>query len=350
MGELDIQRDVCFVGLGTSAPCYYRAMLPAMALGSDWVGVAGFPPKLQWLTGSVRGESRMPDFIDDYSIVVLQQPAGQPWVKMIEAMQSAGKKVIFEVDDYLHGIAEREDHQFKQNFDQRMLLQYEDAMHACDGIITSTEYLLRKYKKFNTNIYLCRNGIDLRRYELTRPKRDTVNIGWAGATGHTNAMMPWMNGVLSVMQEKPEVSFVSIGQPFADAILPYLEDKSRALSVPWCAIEQYPSAMTMIDIALAPTGGGGWYRGKSDLRWLEAGALGIPIVARSNVYREIEDGVTGFIAESPQVMVQRLMELVGDRALRERIGEQAREHVRAHRSIESMSKEWADAFQQIHDG
>lgn len=347
MGEdLNIKRDVVMVGLGTTAPCYYRVMLPAMQLGCDWVGVVGAPPKLRWVTGGVRGESKMPDFVDDYSIVVLQQPAGKLWMDFVETMQGLGKKVVVEVDDYLHGIKGREDHQFQHAFDDKMILGWEEILRKADGVICSTEYILKKYRKFNENIYLCPNGIDLRRYALTRRENDTVNIGWAGATGHTNTIMPWINQLLGVMQVKPETTFISIGQPFADAIRPHVGDQ-RAISVPWAAIEQYPSAMSMMDIALAPAGGGGWYLGKSDLRWLEAGALGIPIIARSRIYREIEEGVTGFLAESPQVMVEKLMALIGDKNLRTTVGRQAQEHIRKHRSIEKMSENWEDALRKI---
>lgn len=334
------------VGLGSSIPCYYRIMLPAMALSCDWVGVVGEPPHLGWTTGGVRGESQLPDFIDNYKVVVLQQPHGEAWVKMIHAMQERGKKVLFEVDDYLHGINEREDHQFKDAFDQKAMLRFEEAIRACDGVICSTEYILRKYAKFNDNMYLCRNGIDLKRYDLGKPKRETVNIGWAGATGHLKAVIPWLNQVFMVMQMKPETCFISIGQNFADALK---EFGDRAISVPWAAIEQYPAAMTMFDIALAPGGSGGWYRGKSDLRWLEAGALGVPIIARPNIYPEIEDGVTGFHAANPNVMIERLTELVGDKELRERVGKQARDYIREHRSIEAMSGQWRDAFNAIHN-
>jgi hypothetical protein len=51
--------------------------------------------------------------------------------------------------------------------------------------------------------------------------------------------------------------------------------------------------MTMIDVALAPAGKTGFHRAKSDLRWLEAGALGIPVIASPELYHDIEHGVTG---------------------------------------------------------
>lgn len=347
MSELNPKEDVCFLGLGVSAPCYYRVMLPAMALGADWAGVHGYPPKLHYATGRVKGESKLPDLIDDYKVVVIQQPKGESWEQMITALQEAGKKVVFEVDDYLHGVNERPDHGFKDAFDKRALVLYERCMRMADALIVSTEYIARKYKKYNPNVYVCQNGIDLKRYALTRPKRSTVNIGWAGATGHLEAIRPWISQVYHVMMQRPEVSFVSIGQNFADGLKPLLENPDRAVSIPFCAIEQYPSAMSMIDIALGPAGGGSWYKGKSDLRWLEAAALGIPIIARPSVYPEIEPGVTGFHATAPHEMVPILMELLNDPELRERVGAQAKEHVTKHRSMKTMSEVWADALQAI---
>jgi len=347
MGELDIEKDVCMIGLGVTAPCYYRIMLPAMQMKCDWAGVNGLPPKLHWVTGSVKGDSKMPDLIDDYKVVIIQQPSGGAWLQMIETMQEHGKKVVFEVDDYLHGINKREDHEFASSFDQRALLLFEDCMRAADAMIVSTDYIAQKYKKYNPNIYVCRNGIDLARYNLTKPKRDTVNIGWAGATGHTKSMMPWLNQVNGVMQQKPETTFVSIGMPFAQALRPYVGEE-RAITIPWAAIEQYPSAMSMFDIALAPGGGSGWYKGKSDLRWLEASALGIPIIARPSIYPEIEHGVTGFHATSPNEMVEYLMAMIGDAGLRERIGINAKEYVTVYRRIEKMAEGWRNALRGIH--
>ena len=64
-------------------------------------------------------------------------------------------------------------------------------------------------------------------------------------------------------------------------------------------IEVYPASMTLFDIAIAPSAENNLFRGKSDLRWLEASALGIPLVAHPEVYPEIEDGVTGVHARTP---------------------------------------------------
>lgn len=348
MTEFDLQRDVCMVGVGTSAVCYYRVMMPAIQLGVDWCGVFGRPPKLQVMTGSVHKTTKAPDLIGDYKVVVLQQPKGEAWEQTIEAMQAAGKKVIFEVDDYLHGVEDRggEDTGTVHGFDKRALILYERCMRLCDAMIVSTDYLAAKYKKFNSNIYVCHNGIDPRRYKLTRPERETVNIGWAGASGHLKAMAPWINVVNAVMMQRENTCFVSVGQNYADALKPNVGEH-RAIAIPFTALEQYPAAMSMFDIALAPGGGGTWYRGKSDLRWLEASALGVPIIARPSIYREIEDRVTGFHATGPHEMAPILMELLNDADLRRKVGAAAKEYVLNHRTVKQTAQEWADAFRAV---
>lgn len=353
--EFDPTR-VVFLGHGQSAVCYYRCMLPAMQMGADWVAVLGEPPKLHVPSGLVRDRktgqpvSRVPDLLsDDYDIVVMQQPFGGNWVKLIDTLRDRGKVVLYEIDDYLHGIKSEKDHLYREHFTRTFLSDVEWAMKHCDGIICSTEYIASQYRHFNKKVYVCPNGIDTRRYDLTRPKRSAVNIGWAGATGHLAAIEPWLPAVGQIMRMREEVNFVSIGRTdFADGFAKVFGEH-RAIGTPWAAIEQYPGAMTMMDIALAPARASNWWRGKSDLRWLEASALGIPVVADPQNYGEIEDEETGFLAESPQHVFEILVRLVSDRKLRRGVGAQASAHVRENRSMKAMVENWTRTFTEILD-
>lgn len=333
---------VLFIGLGDSAVAWYRCILPAMFMGADWVGLSGEPPKLRFHTGLVQGETKMAN-IPEYDVVVIQQPRGKGWLKIIRELQSAGKRVYFEIDDYVHAIRGMEDHDFKEFFDKPALATLELNMRVADGIICSTDFIARRYKRFNANTMVCENGVDTGRYAMTRPPRPTVNVGWAGATGHKKGVMAWLDRVGHVMERHDNTCFVSIGQDFA-AYFKEAFGARRALSIPWTMIDTYPSAMTTFDVALAPAGEGNFFRGKSDLRWVEAGALGIPTIADPRVYHHITDGVDGFHAATPDELEDVLELVITDADLRTAVGERAKLYVADHRDMRVAVGAWRDAL------
>jgi glycosyltransferase involved in cell wall biosynthesis len=157
--------------------------------------------------------------------------------------------------------------------------------------------------------------------------------------------MPWLQAVANVMFRCENTCFVSIGQPFAEPFKEHFAD--RAISIPFTMLETYPAAMTMFDIALAPAGRGLFYRGKSDLRWLEAGALGIPVIGSPKVYPLIEHGVTGFHASSAEEVEDLLLDLVRDEEKRTRVGESVQRYVLEERSMERGVEQWQRALGEV---
>lgn len=337
---------VLFVGIATTPLCWYRCALPARALGADWIGVSGEPPALGIQTGETPTVKGVADFFD-YDIVVLQQPRGPAWVRQIRELQAAGVTVLYEVDDYLHGVRKAKDHAFADHFDRKLLAAAELAMGVCDGLICSTDYIATRYRAFNRNAWVCENGLDCGRYSLTHVERDTVTIGWAGGTAHLPALLPWLRELSGVMDVRPQTRWMSVGipghaQPFIDCF-----GADRAIGLPWAPLESYPAAMSSFDIALAPATNSGFFRGKSDLRWLEASALGVPLIADPMLYSSIEDGVTGLHASTPAQARDAMLALVDDPALRAGIGTAARDYVRTHRSSAAVAPQWAAAFAEV---
>jgi glycosyltransferase involved in cell wall biosynthesis len=336
---------VIFVGIGATPVCYYRCALPAHTMGADWVGVHGDPPKLIIDTGVVKGKTQKPVLLGgDYDVMVLQEVYGEGWLNLIEDAQGQGVRVIYEINDYLHGIPKLGDHDFAAFFPPERLRGVELCMAAADAVTVTTKYLKTKYRKFAKRIYIVPNGIDPKRYDLELPDRgDNINVGWAGATGHIQALEPWLVKVAHLMDAMPNTNFVSIGQPLADMFTARFGD--RAISVPWAAIEQYPAAMTLLDIALAPAANTKFHRGKSDLRWLEAGALGIPAVVNPILYPEMQHGVTGFAALNQEQVFEYMLILANDPRIRAEMGEAVRTHVRENRTIDAMLPKWQRALE-----
>jgi glycosyltransferase involved in cell wall biosynthesis len=341
---MDLPRTL-FVSRGNKAPAWYRCALPALALDCAWVCYGNEPPDLQLAWGKSQQDLAFSD-LSGYEVLIVQQPAGKGWMKAIREWQRQGIVVLADIDDYLRGVAKRGDHDFAQNYTKQRLEEYELCLRVVDGVICSTQWLADRYRSLNPVTYVCQNGIDLKRFAVTPPERAHVGVGWSGATGHTEAILPWLKELTVVMRERADVHFVSLGQAFADL---FVEEfgAARALKVPFTSLDVYPAAMAHYDIALAPAGASNFFRGKSDLRWLEASAVGLPTIADPRVYPEIEHGVTGFHASTPAEMGAILRELIADPALRRRVGAAAKADVTERRSAQATARQWAAVLQSV---
>jgi glycosyltransferase involved in cell wall biosynthesis len=336
--------DVLFVGRGPSVVSWYRTGMPAFNLGCDWMALEGKPPNLRMVASLKRG-GHVPSKLDRYKIVILQQVAGSEWLREIRRLQNKGVKVVYEVDDYLHGVRKVKSHRAREAFSKKRLAEFELCMRVCDAIIVSTQRLKRLYGKFNPHVYVCRNFIEERRYRFELPERKMINIGWAGGEGHLEAVQAWLPAIGAILEEYPETRFVSMGLPVADL----LDRHEQAISLPFISIENFPAALTNFDLAIAPAGRGAFYAAKSDLRWLETGALGIPLVADPFVYGDLEHDVTGIVAETAGDVVEGLKLLIEDADKRKKISENVRKHVLEERSIEPGVSQWENVFISVAD-
>jgi glycosyltransferase involved in cell wall biosynthesis len=338
----DLPRTL-FVARRRTAVAWYRCVLPAEFLGADWIAVDDKTGEVEQVSG---GRPIPLSEWSGYDVVVLQQPRGTAWLSRIRELQAAGVRVLYEIDDYVHAVRKARDHDFKGAFDKHALRELELAMRATDGLICSTEWLAGRYRAFNPRVHVCRNGLDLGRYAMTLPPRDAAVIGWAGGTGHKNAVRPWLAAVADVMRARPDVRFHSVGQPF-DRLLAREFGPERCTGTPFTSLETYPAAMTQFDVAIAPAGPGNFFRGKSDLRFLEAAALGQAVIGDPVVYPTIEPGVTGLHAATVDEVREHLFALVDDRGERDRLGANARAYVERERDMRVMAQQWANVLSGV---
>jgi glycosyltransferase involved in cell wall biosynthesis len=336
-----------FLGWGVSVVSYYRAFLPAVALGADYVAwVADDKAQEFHLVTGLGARPPKREELFDYDVIVIQQPRGVQWLKFIRELQAAGVTVLYEIDDYVQSARKIKSHELTDVFDAEFVGQMEMAMRVTDGIVCSTDYLARRYRRFNDRTWACYNGIDLNRYAWPTPAREGVTIGWAGGVGHKASLARWQPAIREVLAKRPQTRFMSVGY---GAAVDYIEEfgPERAIGLPSGKIEVYPASMKMFDVAIAPSSESNLFKGKSDLRWLEASALGIPLVAHPETYPGIDDGVSGVHARTPREVEAALLDLVDDQEKRERIGAQAYAYVSEHRRIEVAAERWRDVLLEV---
>ena len=345
---MSVHPRTLFVGRGNSGICWYRSALPAAALGADWLGVVGEPGALQCVTGgfdAVLDENAW----SGYDVVVLQLVHGKAWNRRIAELQDAGVTVLYEIDDDLRGVAAEPGHEFARLFPPQRLRAHEAAIRACDGLICSTRALSERLADLHDLRFVCENGIDLARYPYPLPQRDSVTIGWAGGTGHERALRPWLGAVEAVLEAHPHARFRTVGQPYGRELAERFGPE-RAGAVPFAALDSYPAAMAAFDVALAPAAPSAFFTAKSDLRFLEAAALGLPVVADPVVYPTLVHGETGLHAASPAEAREHLEALVTDPELRRRLGTAARAYVERERAMPVAAHRWAIALATARAG
>lgn len=331
-----VKSGVLFLGIEGTPQNYYRCVLPARTLGCDWLGVTmGF----NVLSGEVDGKYGTPDPFG-YETVVVQQAAGSDWEERLLRLKRAGIRVVYEIDDYLHGVKDVPEHTFRSFFGLRSNLKaYEQCMELSDALVVSTQFLAERYRKHCPGpTYVCRNGIDPSRFALHRANRKYMTVGIAGATGHVAPLLKWLNGgVLEAVASRPAARFATIGvhTAVAEAVEKVLP--GRVSGVPFSAFETYPAAMLEADVLLAPAGGQLWHRGKSDLRWLEASALGIPCVCDARGYPEASLHVS-----TPAEAAREVAYLLDHPDLAEQTGAADRNRVLETRAFPQAAEAWRE--------
>lgn len=277
----------------------------------------------------------------DHRVIVVQNCWYDWQLKMITKMQQSGAKVLFNCDDWIKGIGRRTDsHGHADIFKKRDTLDTHFRMLSlCDGIIASTPWIAEKLYAYNPNIAIARNGIDPGRYT---PWMDVVRdmgviIGWAGGTGHRDALRAISEPVSRVVRDNPEVSLWIVGQDESDLF------SCPVHRVDWSDMHLYPQQLACFDINLAPALDNDFYRGKSQLRLYEAMTLGTPSVVHP-MYDEV--GMAGSIARTSDQWYGILSALVHDEELRNRQRYYAIEQAKEV-TIDARIGEWVTAIDQL---
>lgn len=218
-----------------------------------------------------------------------------------------------------------------------------------DGLIVSTPYLKEIYSEFNSNIWVIPNCIDFKIWNGSGKKaRPGIRIGWAGGANHDGDLKLLEPAIKSIVSKHKDVEFVFFhGLPEFLRGLPGVKHLKN-----WARIDRYPRTMESqdFDIYVSPLVDNAFNRGKSNLRWIEASAMGIPSVC-SNVghfAETVRNGEDGFLAEDGEF--EKYLEiLINDKTLRKRMGMNARKRVFEDFNVDKVVFDYVKALEECVD-
>lgn len=260
-------------------------------------------------------------------------------------------KLVYEIDDDLWNISESNPAAFQWfiNGYDRITKTYHDVpsnilanITVADRVTVTTEALANLIRPMNENVVIVPNYIPGWVLDWERPRNERVTIGWMGSSTH---QMDWDQAAQPVarfFKQNPDVRFHLIGGNYTRELkIP----KNQAKYTQWIdGVENVWRAIDF-DIALAPLRPHVFNQSKSNLKALEAAALGIPIVASDcGPYPEfVEHGKTGFLVKRDHEWGKFLRELVNDAAMREEMGAAARDKARGW-ILEDHADQWLSAL------
>lgn len=326
-------REVLFVCGIEGAPLRYRARLPAEALA------------LRGVRSEVR-HYRDPELtalaLRADAVVLYRVPATVQVLSLLDVVRSRPEAVplLFDVDDLVFDPAVAEEIPALRLLppeESRLWLQgvarYRTTMQACDLYVGSTRALCehaeavtglpaRRFANGVGTVLARASDAAVRRPRAPGPLR----VGYlSGTTTHDRDWQLVEPAVLEVLARRQDVQLWLVGPLNPTPALEVLGERVRRLPLQdWRAL---PELLRDLDVNLAPLEPlGRFNEAKSAIKWLEAALTATPTIASpTEPFREaVQDGANGLFATTHAEWVRCLDLLLGDAAVRHRLGGRAR--------------------------
>ncbi|NTW15209.1 MAG: glycosyltransferase family 4 protein [Candidatus Moranbacteria bacterium] len=297
---------------------------------------------------TVQDNPLLASYADKFSVFVLHRVLFTPSVaKLVGRVKAQGKAIVFDTDDLVFDpkYLEHMDYWRVMNALERKL--YEHGVGGeilADPYVTvataSTSFIADKLREYGKTVYVVPNRLpdsDLEVIGTLLPERrarigaarktDTVTLSYfSGSLGHDKDFATVTEPLLSLLSRYPQLRLLLVGPLSIDPRFDAFSDRIERMH--YVPREKHFGNIARSDIVIAPLEiGNPFCEGKSELKFFEAGALEVPIVAAATrPFREaITDGTDGFVASTAGEWEAKLESLIVDPELRKRIGERARE-------------------------
>lgn len=205
--------------------------------------------------------------------VIFQRQIYENQVKRMRQTRKFLKSfMVFELDDLITNVPVKSLHRNEIPADTVRWLR--EATRLCDRFIVSTESLAQAMRGYNDDIRVVPNRLDSQRWGGLRAMRNQgqkPRVGWAGSVSHSGDL----ELIVDVVKElADEVDWVFLGM-CPEFLRPYVRDFH-----PGVPFEQYPAKLANLglDLALAPLELNAFNESKSNLKLLEYGVLGYPVI------------------------------------------------------------------------
>lgn len=206
-------------------------------------------------------------------VVVIQRPIVGKQIEALRRIQAFSQAFkVYELDDYVLNVPRQNAHRHTLPRDVAQALRC--GLGYVDRFVVSTEPLAQAFKGMHADIRVVENRLPLPWWGAISPLRRRAakpRVGWAGGVGHAGDLA----FIADVIRElSSEVDWVFFGL-CPEGLLQYVHEYH-----PGGGIDRYPARLAALglNLAIAPLEDNLFNQCKSQLKLLEYGACGYPVV------------------------------------------------------------------------
>jgi glycosyltransferase involved in cell wall biosynthesis len=306
--------------------------------------------------------------IPDCDLLVVERHTLWPYerqldgfVRVLSRCRRAGIPVVYELDDNLLDLRRDEPWETYPGDALRGVVAF--LARQADGMIVSTPVLAERAARLRSGVIVVPNALDERLFgsapEQFARGSSTLTIGYMGTLTHEADLRMVLAPLRALLaRHAGRVRLELVGGAAGRSMASLFEGLPFRMRAPGNE-DPYPRFVPWMrqhlrwDVAIAPLEDNAFTRGKSDLKYLDYGALGIPGVfsdvgAYRGTVRHRETGL--LVANEPEAWAEALEEIVSDGALRTRLAEAAKADVHGNRMLKTNATRWSDAIETIVPG
>lgn len=273
-------------GMRTGWSAFSKPQLPnllVVPINASAIGHYRMSQPMIELEAANRAEGRicygLPSIIDierqSPDVIVLQGRYSEHAIDEIPSLKKLfNARRIYELDDYVINVPHRNAHIRNMPSKQDMERMVRRGIGLCDRVVVSTQPLANVLSDMHHDIRVVPNMLAKDLWGNLRSQRRTSKkprVGWGGGTSHHGDLAV----IADVVRELAnEVDWVFFGM-CPDDLLPYMHEFHGVI-----ALDEYPAKLASLnlDLALAPLEFHIFNDCKSNLRLLEYGACGYPVI------------------------------------------------------------------------
>jgi len=269
--------------------------------------------------------------------IVFQRQLEWNQIEVIEWAKNISKAFrVFELDDLITNLPPQSAH--RPSIAPDIAERLKKALKLCDRFVVSTEPMARAYGRMCDEVVVVANRLEKSRWLGLAPGRreGKPRVGWAGAIGHRGDLA-LLAGVVRATAK--EVDWVFFGM-CPDALKPYVAEFHG-----WVPLHDYAQKLASLDLdlAVAPLEHHPFNEAKSNLRLLEYGVLGYPVVC-TDILPYQGDLPVVRVRNRHRDWVRAIRDMVADREACRVAGQQLRAAVIRGWMLEDHLDEWKRAW------